>query len=64
MDKLWYNPETTRTRKDGKIEHYCEACETWKTGLFHKGPGAWYWRCDSCKRAGRLRRQTSPFDVE
>lgn len=62
MDKLWYNPRETRIRKDGKIEHYCEVCETWKEGFFHMTPEAWYWRCDSCKEAGRTRKQMSLFD--
>lgn len=61
--EIWENPLEYRIRK-GKIEHYCEACETWKTGLFYKTQNANYWRCESCKKAGKLRKQTNLFDVE
>lgn len=60
---IWENPQEYRIRA-GKIEHYCEACETWKTGLFFKTTNANYWRCEECKKAGKLRLQTNLFDVE
>lgn len=60
---IWENSQDYRIR-GGKIEHYCEACEKWKTGLFYKTQAANYWRCEACKNAGKLRKQTNLFDVE
>lgn len=60
---IWEKPNEYRVRA-GKIEHFCEVCENWKTGLFYKTITANYWRCEACKEAGKLRIQTNLFDFE